>query len=146
LFNRNQGAIVRAGHEYVAARQALAQLNLDLRNRLAPVFEQYQNAKNQIDRYRKTILPTAEESLVLTRKMYRAGETGYITLLTAQRTFAHTQLNYLGAITLLRVKEAEINGLLLRGALQSDNVAGNGALTPYDSSSQSQREITLPGE
>ena len=119
VFNRNQGGIARTEHELVAARQALSQLELDLQNRLAPVFEQYANARNQVDRYDKNILPAAQESLTLTRQMYGAGQANYITLLTAQRTFSQTQLNYLDAVRALRISEVEIDGLLLRGSLQT---------------------------
>jgi outer membrane protein, heavy metal efflux system len=59
FFNRNQGAIARAEHEVVAAKQALAQLTFDLQNRLAPIFEQYSNARNQVERYKVIILPAA---------------------------------------------------------------------------------------
>ncbi|MEX0642381.1 MAG: TolC family protein [Pirellulales bacterium] len=119
LFNRNQGAIARAEHEVVAARQALAETELDLQNRLAPIFEQYANARNQVERYRKIILPAAEEALALTRTTYSAGETNYTSLLTAQRTYSQTRLNHLDAVRILRIAEVEIKGLLLRGSLQS---------------------------
>lgn len=119
IFNRNQGAILRAQHEIAAAERALAQLELDLQNRLAPVFEQYANARNQVERYRTTILPTASESLELIRKAYNAGETNYVGLLVAQRTYSQTNLNYLEAIQSLRIAEAEIEGLLLRNSLQN---------------------------
>ncbi len=123
LFNRNQGAIARAEHELIAARQARFETELDLQNRLAPTFEQYANARNQVDRYRQTILPSAEEALELTRTTYSVGETNYTALLTAQRTFSQTRLNYLDAVRSLRIAEVEIEGLLLRGSLQS---AGGG--------------------
>lgn len=123
LFDRNQGNITRAEQELIAARQALSQIELDLQNRLAPVFEQYANARNQVDRYQKLILPAAQESLSLTRQMYGAGEANYTTLLTAQRTYSQTQLNFLESVRSLRISEVEIEGLLLRGSLQS-SVAG----------------------
>lgn len=119
IFNRNQGAIVQAQHEITAAQQALEQLELDLRNRLAPTFERYANARNQVERYRTTILPVANESLELTRKSYGAGEIGFIGLLTVQRTYSQTNLNYLEALKELRTSEAEIDGLLLSGSLQN---------------------------
>jgi cobalt-zinc-cadmium efflux system outer membrane protein len=87
--------------------------------RLAPVFERYDNARNQVERYRQAILPAAQESLDLTRKMYEAGEASFLSLLTAQRTFSQTNLNYLEALRELRVSEAEIEGLLLRDSLTS---------------------------
>lgn len=119
VFNRNQGGVARAQAELVAASRALDQLELNLKNRLAPTFERYANARNQVVRYRAVILPTADESLDLTRKTYTAGETNYVALLTAQRTYSHTQLGYLEAVRALRISEVQIDGLLLSGSLES---------------------------
>lgn len=121
IFNRNQGAISRAEHELIAASRALSETELDLQNRLAPIFEQYANARNQVERYRKIILPAAEEALNLTRTAYSAGETDYTALLTAQRTYTQTRVNYLDAVRILRIAEVQIQGLLLRGSLQSNS-------------------------
>ncbi len=123
LFNRNQGAIQRAQSEIAAAKNSLFQIELDLQNRLAPTYEQYANARNQVVRYRDKILPTAQESLDLTRKTYQAGELNYVGLLAVQRTFAYTHLNYLEALRSLRIAEVEIEGLLLRGSLQNKSSA-----------------------
>jgi len=119
LFNRNQGAVLKAQHEIAAAEQALAQLELGMQTRLAPVFERYSNAKNQVERYHNAILPAAQETLDLTRQTYEAGETNFLALLTAQRTFSQTNLNYLEALRELRIAEIEIDGLLLRDSLTS---------------------------
>jgi cobalt-zinc-cadmium efflux system outer membrane protein len=91
------------------------------------VFEAYANARNQVSRYRDTILPAAEESLTLTRQMYQAGEANYLGLLTAQRTFAQTNRNYLDSVLQLRIAEVEIEGLLLSGSLQYRS--GPGSMT-----------------
>jgi cobalt-zinc-cadmium efflux system outer membrane protein len=117
LFNRNQGAILKAQHEIAAAELALQQLELGLQNRLAPIYERYANARNQVECYRAAILPAAQETLDLTRKLYEAGEANFLSLLTAQRTFSQTNLNYLESLLELRATEAEINGLLLRNSL-----------------------------
>jgi len=119
VFNRNQGAILKAQHEIAAAEQAFQQVELDLQNRLALTFERYANARNQVERYRTTILPAAQESLDLTRKMYEAGEASFLVLLTAQRTFSQTNLNFLDAVRELRIADIEIEGLLLRDSLGS---------------------------
>jgi cobalt-zinc-cadmium efflux system outer membrane protein len=119
LWDRNQGGIVRAAQSAVAVEQALRQLELALQNRLAPVFERYANALNQVARYRARILPAARQSLDLQRQNYEAGESGYVNLLTAQRTFSQTNWNYLESLRELRAAEAEIEGLLLSGSLES---------------------------
>lgn len=117
LWNRNQGGMIQAAQEATAAERALDQLELDLQNRLAPVYERYANALNQVEKYRKRILPTAKESVDLIHRSYEAGETGYINLLTAQRTYSQTNLNYLESLSVLREAEAEIEGLLLTDSL-----------------------------
>lgn len=117
-WNRNQGGILQAQGEVAAAQRSLEQLELDLQNRLAPVYERYSNARHQVKRYRTRILPAAQETLQLTRRLYEAGETSYVNLLTVQRTFSQTNFNYLEALRDLRASESELEGLLLSGSLE----------------------------
>ncbi len=119
LWNRNQGAIHQARYELAAAEQALAQLQLALQQRLAPVYERFTNAHGQVERIRDRILPAAAQTLDLTTKTYQAGEINFVALLTVQRTYNQHQLAYLDALESLRIAEAEIDGLLLANALQS---------------------------
>lgn len=118
LWNKNQGRIREAYFELQAAQRSLEKLEFDLQNRLAPVFERYGNAKNQYQRYRDIILPAAKESLELNRQAYSSGEVGFVVLLTAQRTFFETNLQYLDATRELRLAESEIDGMLLMGSLK----------------------------
>ncbi len=118
IWNRNQGAIQQARHELAAAEQALAQLQFELQQRLAPAFERYANARTQVERIRDRILPAANQTLDLTRKTYQAGEINFVALLTVQRTYNQYQLAFLDALESLRIAETEIDGLLLSGALK----------------------------
>jgi cobalt-zinc-cadmium efflux system outer membrane protein len=141
LWDRNQGAIAQAEREVAAARQAINQVELGLQQRLAPVYETYADARNQVERYRKTILPAADEALKLSHQMYGAGESNYIGVLTAQRTFAQTNSNYLEAALRLRTAEAVIEGMLLSGSLSS----GVGAdVTSESSTSANEFQMTPP--
>ncbi len=117
LLNRNQGAIQQARAEIIAAEQALQQLELDLQHRLAPVFQRYATAAHQVRRYRERILPQADESLTLVRRGYEAGEFAYLLLLSSQRTYFQTNLQYLDSLRELRASAVEIEGLLLRDSL-----------------------------
>lgn len=119
IWNRNQGGIMQAEGQAAAAERALYQLELSLQNRLVPVYERYANAYGQVKKYREQLLPAAQESLDLARRLYQAGETPYLNLLTAQRSFSQTNLNYLDSLGALRSAEAEIDGLLLSGSLES---------------------------
>jgi cobalt-zinc-cadmium efflux system outer membrane protein len=115
--NRNQGAIQEARYQVYAAEQQFTRRQLELRQRLASVFERYSNAQMQAERYREAILPKAEETLGLVRKTYESGEASFILLLTSQRTYIQSRLAYLEALEELRIAETEIQGLLLRDAL-----------------------------
>lgn len=117
IFNRNQGGITQASHEALAAERALDKLELDLQQRLATVFQRYQTAQAQVERYRQAILPDSRENLDLVSKAYHAGEYDYLQMLVALRTFAHTNLAYLEALQDLRVAALEIDGLLLSNSL-----------------------------
>jgi cobalt-zinc-cadmium efflux system outer membrane protein len=117
VWNRNQGAVSAARYELAAAQRELQQVELGLGQRLAPVFEQYSNAAEQVERFRNRILPKAIETLKLTRQSYELGEISFVNLLTVQRTYANNQLAYVDAMESLRLAEIEIGGLLLSGSL-----------------------------
>ena len=119
LYNRNQGNIRKAQAELLAAQREVERVQLALRQRLAAVFEQYSNARFQVEKYQRDILPNAEASLRLTNSAYRQGEFGYLSLLTAQRTFFRTNLTYLDALRELRATATMIEGNLLSDSLQA---------------------------
>lgn len=119
LFDRNQGGIRAAHAELQAARRARERTELDLRNRLAPIFEKYASARDQAQRYAEDIVPAAEESLELARKGYEGGEFPFLSFLTAQRTYFQTQLVHLDAQRELWLAALQIDGLLLSGGLSA---------------------------
>jgi len=120
IFNRNQGNIRRAQAELIAAQNDVKRTELELQQRLAVVFEQYKNARYQVDKYSQDILPNARASLKLTTSGYQQGEFGYLSLLTAQRTFFQTNLTYLEALRDLRAAAALIEGNLLSDSLRPE--------------------------
>jgi outer membrane protein, heavy metal efflux system len=118
VFNRNQGNIRRAQAEVAAARAEVRRTELELRQRLAAAFEQYQNARCQVEKYAARILPNAQTSLNLVTEGYRQGHFDYVTLLTAQRTFFQVNLAYIEAVRDLRAATVAIEGNLLSDSLQ----------------------------
>jgi cobalt-zinc-cadmium efflux system outer membrane protein len=62
-----------------------------------------------------------KQTLDIVRANYRAGEISYIDLLTAQRTFAQTNLAYIEALGELWSAVVEIDGLLLKDSLSAGN-------------------------
>jgi cobalt-zinc-cadmium efflux system outer membrane protein len=117
VFDRNQGNIRRAQAEVIDATQEVQRLELQLRNRLATVFQRYDSARQQVESYSQNVLPTAKESLDLIVSGYRQGEFPYLTLLTAQRTYFRVNLTYLESLRDLHTSTIGIEGLLLSGGL-----------------------------
>ena len=127
VFNKNQGNIRRAEAELIAAQHDVKRTELELQQRLAVAFEQYTNARYQVEKYRKDILPNALESLKLTTTGYRQGQLSYLALLTAQRTYFQTNVTYLEAIRDLRMAAATIEGNLLSDSLRGEGT-GEGSV------------------
>jgi cobalt-zinc-cadmium efflux system outer membrane protein len=119
IWNRNQGGVRRARAELAAAQSNADRVELGLQQRLAIVFQRYANARQQVETYRRQILPDAQSSLDLVNEGYRQGEFAYLTLLTAQRTFFQTNLAYLESLRQLRESQAAVDNLLLTDSLRS---------------------------
>jgi cobalt-zinc-cadmium efflux system outer membrane protein len=119
LFDRNQGNIRSAWAALVAASNEVQRVQLDLCGRFAATYGQYANARLRVDTYRETILPNAKESLELIATGYREGEFGYLSLLTAQRTYFSVNLDYLASLQQFWARCVQIEGLLLSGGLEA---------------------------
>ena len=117
-LNRNQGAIHQARHQIIAAERRAEKKALDLRQRLASAYENYLDAKLQVDAFDSEIIPKAKQTLDLVNKGYREGEIDFLQLLTAQRTYSQINLTYLQGLKQLWRQHVEIQGLLLSGSLE----------------------------
>lgn len=119
VINRNQGGIREAAANVTATRANALRLELSLQQQLSVAFERYANARQQVERYRDSIVPQAQQSLDLVVAAYRQGELPYLSLLTAQRTYFRSNLDYIASLRALRVSIVELDGLLLRGSLDA---------------------------
>jgi cobalt-zinc-cadmium efflux system outer membrane protein len=117
LWNKNQGGIQQAWNEIVTARRNIQRVELDLQQRLAVAFQQYADARYQVDRFSGKILPTAKETFDLVSEGYKKGEVGYLDMLTAQRTYFRANLSYIEALRELWRVTVRIEGMLLEGSL-----------------------------
>jgi len=117
VINRNQGNIFRAAAETREATAEVQRTELALRDQLAETFWRYTTAKASAEQIHTSILPDAEESLTITITAYRAGEANFLSVLTAQRTLFESRVAYADALAEAHRAHAEIDGLLLTGAL-----------------------------
>jgi cobalt-zinc-cadmium efflux system outer membrane protein len=113
VWNRNQGGIGRARHELTAASRRLDAVELDLTGKLAERMRQFETAKAQADAYQSGILRRADENLDLVRQSYEAGESGYLELLTVQRTYFESNLDYLSTLGEVNQAVQQLAGLLV---------------------------------
>ena len=120
IRNRNQGNIMAADSELIAAENDVHRIELDLQQRLAIVFQRYANARQQIDRYQTDLLPRAQKSLDFIGQGYKAGQTTYLTALTSQRTYIRVNLAYVNALAEVHAAAVLIDGQLLSDSLQMD--------------------------
>jgi cobalt-zinc-cadmium efflux system outer membrane protein len=118
VFDRNQGNVTAAVGELHAAQSEVTRLELTLRDRLAEAYQRYQAARNQVQIYRDSILPTAQENLSLTLKAYEEGELDFLRVLTARRDLFQANIDYVSALTELHIATIEIEGLQLTGGLE----------------------------
>lgn len=111
IFNRNQGNIYRAASDIRVACSEIERTTLVLRDLLAESFRRYQTSLKQAERFKNNILPDAEENLSLTEQGFKAGELGFLQVLTARQTYIEAQLTYVEALTEMHKVAAEIEGL-----------------------------------
>jgi len=117
IFNRNQGNIRSAEAAWMAAKNEVKRIELDLHDRLAVAYRRYANAAQQADRYSQRMVPRAKKSLELVTSGYARGQVKYLTLLTAQETYLQVSLAHLDSLRELRASFAVIEGQLLSGSL-----------------------------
>jgi outer membrane protein TolC len=96
-----------------------AQRTMEIADGLAEVFRKYDIAREQVEQYRRDILPYAKQALDLTRTGYEQGEFSYLELLTAQQTFSRTNLAYVSRLRELWLATVQIDGMLLSGGLEA---------------------------
>ncbi|MBI2806263.1 MAG: TolC family protein [Planctomycetes bacterium] len=112
LFNRNQGNIRSAQASYSRATVDRESVQNDLTKRLATAYGQYAASKARVERFRKTILPKAEESYKLTLAAFKGVKFEYLSVLQAQGVNKEANLTYIQAQLDLWRAGSEIAGLL----------------------------------
>ena len=117
VFNKNQGNIAAARAELVRASREVERIDNAIKARLANAAGDFDASLVAVDQYSSEILPNAQEGLDLAEIAYKAGETDYVQVLIAQRTYFETNLQYIAAQALLGQARARIDGYVLTGSL-----------------------------
>jgi cobalt-zinc-cadmium efflux system outer membrane protein len=120
IWNQNQGSIRRAFAERREAQQAMERLRKALAQALAGAFREYESSRILVERYDRDVLPKTERTIDLARQALAGGEGGFLELLTAQRAYFQTTLEYLDSLEEMWVAYARIDGFLLEDSLTTD--------------------------
>lgn len=98
VFDRNQGAILKARHDVARAEQekaaAVNTVKIDLLRSSNALDASYVTANS----YEKDILPSAEKAFAQARKTYQAGRFPYLEVLDAQRTLFDVRAQRIAAL------------------------------------------------
>ncbi|HET9178399.1 MAG TPA: TolC family protein [Terriglobia bacterium] len=127
IFDRNQGNVKAAAAELAHARSELDRIRLSLRSEFAPVFRDYSDAFESVERYQKGILPQAQKAYDLYFEKYRQMAAAYPQVLIAQRTLFQLRENYVMNLIKLRETGTEIQGFLLVNGLAAPIAPGEPA-------------------
>jgi cobalt-zinc-cadmium efflux system outer membrane protein len=113
IFNRNQGGVAAARAESERARLEIQRTRLLLRTRLAEVYRAYQDSLAASDRYRKEMIPRAQQAHELLEKNFQQMATPYPQVLSAARVVLQLQEEYVSALVMAWQRAVEIEALLV---------------------------------
>lgn len=112
LFDRSQGRRREARALAEAARHELALAERTLAEGFAVAEARVRTAGDQVDTYRREILPKSREALRMVRGGYEAGRFGFLDLVDTQRTAAEVEQSYWENVFELNVAMAEMEALV----------------------------------
>lgn len=119
--NGNEGNIAAARAEVRRAHMDAQRIENNIEARLAVVSREYDTAVAAVNQYATNILPSANESMQLAEQAYEAGESEFVQILIARKTYFDSNLQYVNAQSQLAIAQAQIDGFVLTGALNSIN-------------------------
>jgi len=122
IRDRNQGNISAARSEAIQAQKELERVALGIRHRLAEVYAEYAKADENLELYRTSLLPEAEEMLKLAAVAYENQESSMLDLVHAQRVYRETSIEYYDALCEYWKSLTLLEGKLLSGGLEDSSM------------------------
>jgi cobalt-zinc-cadmium efflux system outer membrane protein len=118
--NWNQGNIRAAQSAIIAASQDIERVRRSLATRVATAVRSLNSAGIRVRRYQTEILPTARKIFDMADAGFRAGETDYLDLITAQKSYLQASLDYNTALQEYWAAHVLLDGFLVSGSLQGN--------------------------
>lgn len=117
LYDRNQGTVRQAQADYYRQTQEIERVELDLRNRLAMVYQQYITGMQHIHEYERVILPELKAAYAELLESYKRNRVDWPDVLTAQHDYFDARLTQVDNLLHARTQEVLIYGYLLHDGL-----------------------------
>ncbi|MFH1159102.1 MAG: TolC family protein [Pseudomonadota bacterium] len=111
VFNRNQGAILKAGHEVARAEHEKRAFLQEIKLELVRVENTLETSYLEAASLEKNILPSAEKAFSQARQGYQAGKFPYLEVLDAQRTLAEVRAQHVAALKEYHMAQAQFDRL-----------------------------------
>lgn len=111
IFDQNQAQIARARFVLEQAVHRLSALETSILHEVRGAADQAETARKITRFYEEEVLPRSQQNLDLARDAYKAGKTGFLSVLEAERAFLVTRDRYTStmedeAIALARLEQA----------------------------------------
>lgn len=119
VFNKNQGNIAAARAEQMRAYREVERIANAIKARLGAVSRDYDSSLAAVTKYANDILPNADKGLELAEIAYKAGETSFLQVLVARRTYFDANLQFIASQAKLAQARAQVDGYVLTGALDA---------------------------
>ncbi|MBA4187036.1 MAG: hypothetical protein C0467_03365 [Planctomycetaceae bacterium] len=113
VWNRNQGNIRSAKAELGMAVFKVGQVENELASRVATSFQTYAAARERAERFRREIIPRAEETYKLSLEAFKGGQFEYLRVIAAQRVIAEARLEMNKSLSEAWKAAGELSGMLL---------------------------------
>lgn len=111
VFNRNQGNILKAGHEVAKAEHQKTAALQEIELELVRVQNALEVSRLEVESLEKNIVPAAEKAFVQAKKGYTAGKFPYLEVLDAQRTLAEVHMQHVTAFKDYHIAQAQFDRL-----------------------------------
>ncbi|QDS99248.1 TolC family protein [Adhaeretor mobilis] len=124
FYDRNQGTMRQARADYARQRQEIQRVELQLRNRLATVYQQYVTALQHVYEYERVILPESKAAYAELLGSYKENRVDWPDVLMAQHDYFDARLLQVDNLLMAREHEVLIHGYLLYDGLMAAEGVG----------------------
>jgi len=124
LFNRDQGDVEADLAQLDRARREVERVRLVLRERAAPVFQNYVTARDAVQLYKNQMIPRAQQAYDLYLESYQKMAAAYPQVLIAQRTLFQLEDAYVASLEKLGTSAIALRSFLLTDGLEAPAAAG----------------------